>query len=148
MTSDRGTGNTLPFSCYEDEKERVVSHLRAPFATNASDTSLGEVWAEVNNRADACAHAQNKTGTLIGTAFTARDVMNVVDALEEDGKLRWWGKQQPLAKDLNQALLTDGIYLGMSYGTLLGSTIIAMFPDKIDKAVLDGVINAHEYYHM
>lgn len=23
-----------------------------------------------------------------------------------------------------------------------------MFPDKIDKAVLDGVVNAHEYYHM
>ncbi|KAE8342090.1 hypothetical protein BDV24DRAFT_173957 [Aspergillus arachidicola] len=123
----RGTGNTLPFSCYEDEEERLASGLRAPFATNASDTALGEVWAEAKNRADACVHAQNETGSLIGTAFTARDIMNVVDALEEDGKLRWWGQ---------------------SYGTLLGSTLIAMFPDKIDKAVLDGVINAHEYYHI
>ena len=34
----------------------------------------------------------------------------------------------------------------MSYGTLLGSTLIAMFPDKVDRALLDGVINAHEYY--
>lgn len=34
----------------------------------------------------------------------------------------------------------------MSYGTLLGSTLIAMFPDKVDRALLDSVINAHEYY--
>lgn len=123
----RGTGSTLPFSCYKDKEERVRSNLRAPIATNASDTSLGEIWAEVKNIADACVHTQNKTGALIGTAFTARDIMNVVDALEEDGKLRWWGQ---------------------SYGTLLGSTLIAMFPDKIDKAVLDGVMNAHEYYNI
>lgn len=53
-----------------------------------------------------------------------------------------------LAKDSNHTIFTDDIFLGQSYGTLLGSTLIAMFPDKIDKAVLDGVINAHEYYHM
>lgn len=90
-TCDRGTGNTLPFSCFEDEQERIAAALRAPFATKASDTALGQVWAEAKNRADACAHAQNETGSLIGTAFTARDIMQVVDALEEDGKLRWWG---------------------------------------------------------
>ena len=66
--------------------------MRVSIATNASDTSLGEIWAEVKNIADACVHTQNKTGALIGTAFTAQDIMNVVDALEEDRKLRWWGK--------------------------------------------------------
>lgn len=77
------------------------SNLRAPVATNASDVSLGEVWAEVKNKADACTHAQSETGALVGTAFTARDIMNVVDALEEDGKLRLWGKSHSLAKDLS-----------------------------------------------
>lgn len=36
---------------------------------------------------------------------------------------------------------------GASYGTTLGATVAAMFPDKIDKMVLDGVLNSHEYYH-
>jgi pimeloyl-ACP methyl ester carboxylesterase len=36
---------------------------------------------------------------------------------------------------------------GFSYGTLLGATVAAMFPDKMDKVVLDGVVNPFEYYH-
>lgn len=36
----------------------------------------------------------------------------------------------------------------MSYGSILGSTLIAMFPDRVDRALLDGVMNAHEYYQV
>ena len=34
----------------------------------------------------------------------------------------------------------------MSYGSGLGQTIAAMFPDRINRMVLDGVLNGHEYY--
>jgi len=37
--------------------------------------------------------------------------------------------------------------LGFSYGTTLGATVAAMFPDRIDKMILDGVQNPHEYHH-
>jgi len=45
--------------------------------------------------------------------------------------------------------VTDGddAALGMSYGTIMGATVAAMFPDRIDKVVLDGVVNAEQYYH-
>ena len=36
---------------------------------------------------------------------------------------------------------------GISGGTTLGATAAALFPDKVDKVILDGVMNAHEYYH-
>jgi hypothetical protein len=35
----------------------------------------------------------------------------------------------------------------MSYGTLLGATATAMFPDRMDRILLDGVVNAPNYYH-
>lgn len=34
----------------------------------------------------------------------------------------------------------------MSYGTALGATLAAMFPDRMNRVVLDGVLNPHEYY--
>jgi hypothetical protein len=43
--------------------------------------------------ADDCYEAQNKTGSLIGRAFVARDMMQIVDALDEDGLLRYWGEE-------------------------------------------------------
>jgi hypothetical protein len=33
-----------------------------------------------------------EVGELIGTGFTARDMMQIVDALDEDGMLRFWGE--------------------------------------------------------
>lgn len=39
------------------------------------------------------------------------------------------------------------ISAGLSYGATLGATAAAMFPDRIDKMILDGVQNPHEYYH-
>lgn len=37
--------------------------------------------------------------------------------------------------------------LGLSYGTALGATVVSMFPDRMDKVILDGVINPHDFYH-
>lgn len=36
---------------------------------------------------------------------------------------------------------------GLSAGALLGATVAATFPDRMDKLVLDGVSNAHQYYN-
>jgi len=85
-------------------------------------------WERASVGANICRKSGNgnETGELVGTAFVARDIMRVAEAVEEDGLLRYWG---------------------FSYGTTLGATLVAMFPDKVDKVILDGVQNPHEYYH-
>ncbi|KAK8065355.1 hypothetical protein PG997_012102 [Apiospora hydei] len=122
----RGTGNTIPFSCYQNETLRRAGQatVRQDWA-NSSDATPGRLWAEAQVLANDCGNAlANTTGSLVGTAFTARDFMEVVDALGEDGMLRYWG---------------------FSYGSYLGSTLAAMFPDRIDRMVLDGIVNIHEW---
>ena len=36
---------------------------------------------------------------------------------------------------------------GLSYGATLGQTVAAMFPDRMDKLVIDAVQNVQEYYN-
>ncbi|KXT15525.1 hypothetical protein AC579_3401 [Pseudocercospora musae] len=122
----RGTGHTLPFSCAANELEAQTMLQRFTQGGNASDTALGTTWAGADLAAAMCKRNGNNTGSRIGTAFTARDLISVVDALGEDGMLRYWG---------------------LSYGTTLGATVASMFPDRIDKIILDAVQNPHEYYH-
>ncbi|KAH7400966.1 hypothetical protein DE146DRAFT_654534 [Phaeosphaeria sp. MPI-PUGE-AT-0046c] len=120
----RGTGNTLPYACYKNASEQA---LVLPHATNvnASDVAVGEAWVGAGNLAGACA-VNMEFAPYVGTAAVARDHMSVVDALGEDGLLH---------------------YYGGSYGTALGATLAAMFPDRIGHMIVDGVIDAQEYYH-
>ncbi|KAI0114283.1 alpha/beta-hydrolase [Hypoxylon sp. NC0597] len=122
----RGTsGSRIPMSCIDNLFDAWSFYLyRTP--TNSSEVDLGDKWARGAMLAEACLKTQNKTGSVISSAFVARDMMSVVDALGEDGMLRYWG---------------------FSYGTTLGATIAAMFPDRVEKMILDGVQNPHEYYH-
>ncbi|KAL8938442.1 MAG: hypothetical protein Q9216_003892 [Gyalolechia sp. 2 TL-2023] len=121
----RGTSTTLPFSCYTSPERRAVATRSFSRFLNASDTAVGETWAAAQALGESCYENARDIGELIGTGYVARDIMQIVDALGEDGLLRYWG---------------------FSYGTVLGATVAAMFPDRMDKLVLDGCLNLHNYY--
>jgi len=63
------------------------------FAGNSLDLALGRLWGVTKLVSDDCYETQNKTGDLIGTAFVVRDMMQIVDAPDEDGLLRYWGEK-------------------------------------------------------
>jgi pimeloyl-ACP methyl ester carboxylesterase len=124
----RGTGYTIPFNCTgatglapTSNKKRELGNL---LSVNTTESFLEYGWELAGQTAEACAAQNNGTGTLLGTAFVARDVMQMADALSDDGLLN---------------------YYGWSYGTALGSYIAAMFPDRIGRMVLDGNVNPHDY---
>ncbi|KAK5172241.1 uncharacterized protein LTR77_003879 [Saxophila tyrrhenica] len=128
----RGTGNTIPFQCDVSAvagitvPSRKRDELGNLVSTNTTEVFLEGAWQSAGQVADAC-YAQNRedeTATLIGTAFVARDIMEIVDALDEDGLLR---------------------YYGWSYGTALGSYVAAMFPDRVESMVLDANVNPYDY---
>ena len=50
------------------------------------------MWAHAKAINNICEEKRGDIGELVGTPFVARDMMKIVDALNEDGKLRYWGK--------------------------------------------------------
>tara|TARA_R110002060_G_scaffold58549_14_gene68534 strand:+ start:244 stop:648 length:405 start_codon:yes stop_codon:yes gene_type:complete len=131
----------LTFQCYANDTEKAsAAPATGTGLTNSSDIAKGATWITNKVFGKQCAKNAGENGTLIGTAFTARDMLQVVDALGEDGLLRYWGRYCYLPVRAN---LTNA---GFSYGTLLGATVVSMFPDRMDKVILDGVMNAHQYY--
>ncbi|EJF61449.1 hypothetical protein DICSQDRAFT_60485 [Dichomitus squalens LYAD-421 SS1] len=61
----------------------------------------------------------------VGTASTVRDLIAMTDVIEGEGAL------------VN--------YIGGSYGTYLGARFVNMFPERVGKVILDGVINSAIY---
>ncbi|KIV88223.1 hypothetical protein PV10_09140 [Exophiala mesophila] len=120
----RGVNFTLPFTCYNSSSERSA---QAPPYTrgNSSDVALGHNFVSAGVSSQHCLRAASDRIGLIGTAYVARDMIRIVDALDEDGLLRFWG---------------------VSYGTILGATVSAMFPERVDRVVLDSNVNAQQYY--
>ncbi|KIV88713.1 hypothetical protein PV10_08371 [Exophiala mesophila] len=117
----RGVGLTIPYQCPQLCTEQSTG-------TSLSDPAfLNSTFVSLKDQGEYCAEqpVHRSLGELVGTAFTARDVNAVSEAINPDGLIRYWG---------------------FSYGTLLGSTIAAMFPEKVDRMILDGNINPTDYY--
>ena len=72
-------------------------------------------------------------GPHMTTAVTARDMLSVVNAFAETED----GKRAPKSHLLN--------YYGISYGTFLGQTYASMFPDRVGRVALDGVVSPQGY---
>jgi len=140
LTLSRGTGDTIPYTCY-NATDKSISALVTPATTDVSDTAPGIIFTSRYLETRACLREQAKYGDLVGTAFTARDMMQIVDALQEDGLLRFWGTS-------NVSVTRTEAYIstGFSYGSALGAAAAAMFPDRMDKVVIDAVVNLRQYY--
>ena len=139
----RGTSkNFLPFNCYETPQDRKDGTDTTEYA-ESSDASLGRLWTSGKILADACASVAKDEGERMSSAFVARDIMQLSEALGDED-VNYFGTRKPLGDSASTAVLI--MLLGMSYGTALGETLAAMFPDRINRMLLDGVLNPTEYY--
>ncbi|SMQ55332.1 unnamed protein product [Zymoseptoria tritici ST99CH_3D7] len=83
----RGTGWTLPAVCFANDTERTrVTNVPEAQGT---DYRFEETWNGNSAIAAACKEALKDFGSLIGSAYTARDMMEIVTASGEDGPLPW-----------------------------------------------------------
>ncbi|CAK5282286.1 unnamed protein product [Mycena citricolor] len=94
-------------------------------SVNESASSLADGWARgILHGQLAGERDVENTLQFINTDHTARDMLSVVHAHGFE-KLNYWG---------------------FSYGSVLGASFAAMFPDKVEGLIIDGVADSYNYF--
>ncbi|KAJ5681630.1 uncharacterized protein N7477_001570 [Penicillium maclennaniae] len=133
----RGVSNSgLHLDCFsEDVKARSAFYqLHRTGVTNVSSASLEEQYYSSSIYGKWSNHAvENNSPHSYHVTAVAHDLLTFIEAEAE------MTGQSPS----NAKLWCYGI----SYGTVIGSTFASMFPDRVGRIILDGVLNAEQYYH-
>lgn len=117
----RGVGQSTPsIDCRANQETQGIYSVPVP---TPLDIEVDAYVAKAQSYVDSCLATNGDILEHVSTANVARD-MDALRAAVGDEQLS---------------------YLGFSYGTFLGSTYAALFPDRYRALVLDGPIDAEEY---
>ena len=112
----RGVGKSTPVHCLTDaQTDEIIAADGSP----DNQAEIDRIVALNKSFANACARKSPDVYRFVDTVSAARDIDILRSALGDD-KLNWLGK---------------------SYGTFLGATYADLFPTRVGRMVLDGVIN-------
>lgn len=117
----RGINSSTPLAtCYPDAETR---NALSPGDYNELFDDSGRAYAFAQNFAKSCADTMGDHGLYINTPQTAADMNSILDAVGQK----------------------DMVYWGFSYGTLLGQTYAALFPERSHRVIIDGVVNQFDW---
>jgi len=118
----RGVGGSTPIRCYDSTEEEAAFESDYPMFPVTRDDSARSA-AKAADLANRCRARSGWELTHLSTANVARD-MDLLRQAIGDPKLS---------------------YVGYSYGSYLGETYAAMFPNRVAAVVLDSVIDPTRY---
>lgn len=161
----RGIGFTQPLAqCMPDNPSAWSWKLRESTEgiLGSSDAALGRLWSMSHAFGAACKEYSEASGEpdikqYISTASVARDMLEIAErhakwVVDQSNQLARDGRSTRVQSSNSangQTIYKHGevnlTYIGFSYGTYLGTTFAAMFPDRVGRLVLDGVVNVIDY---
>ncbi|CZR56074.1 uncharacterized protein PAC_05962 [Phialocephala subalpina] len=120
---------TLPSNLQKRSLEPLSGPELAPIFFEASYNQSVEIGVACQNSIG----GPTQAGPHVTTAIVVRDVISIVDAhaASEQGR-----------SCENASLLN---YWGFSYGTVIGQTFASMFPNRLGRVILDGVVNPDDW---
>ncbi|KAK4161503.1 TAP-like protein-domain-containing protein [Cladorrhinum sp. PSN259] len=144
----RGVAFSTPSaSCYATELDRAADALQKQGLPSVLTQQGQRVHFETSRALGRLCEATTGEGGVfmhMSTASVARDMLEIVEGFDK--------LQKGVVDDGNNGTRkrSDGEsprlqYLGFSYGTHLGNTFASMFPDRIGRMALDGVVDAEDY---
>lgn len=152
----RGTGNTTAkLDCFENTTARGIAALqeRTIGPLDASGNTLRRQWALTQAYGQICEQSVGNDSVLpyLTTASTARDMVEMVDRVDELRKKTAQaastgdGDDSDTGSEAGSSAPARIMYWGFSYGTHLGNTFASMFPGRVGRMIIDGVINPDDY---
>ena len=163
----RGIGNTSPVAMCFDAGPASWSWMLREMAEGilgSSDAALGRLWSMNQALGDTC-HRTTEGDDIkqfITTASVARDMIELIERHGEwkESEARRLISQEAAVRNRKTGLCQlPGLpqylaykpgeeklqYWGFSYGTFLGSTFASMYPSRVSRLILDGVVDADDY---
>ncbi|KAF8188141.1 Alpha/Beta hydrolase protein [Mycena galopus ATCC 62051] len=122
----RGVSYSTPIaSVFETDVERALWNSGSlPTSLNASSNAIPNAWGRAH---------------LFGTLAAQRDASQILKYLTTDN----------VARDMLYITQKFGFdklqYYGVSYGSFLGATFAALFPDKVERILIDGVLDPNAW---
>ncbi|KAA5824951.1 alpha/beta hydrolase [Saccharopolyspora hirsuta] len=110
----RNTAHSTPITCVDP-----ATYWKTPLPDPDSPQTREQNWQRAQQYADGCQQRAGKYLPHLTTPNNARDMDRVREALGEE-KIS---------------------YLGYSYGTYLGAVYGQLFPERVDRMLLDSVVN-------
>ncbi|ETS79188.1 hypothetical protein PFICI_09041 [Pestalotiopsis fici W106-1] len=125
----RGVGASVPrIDCWGSSRKRHDWAMQMSGVVDSHPGMLFDALAQFDALSRQCETHMNATtpGLLshISTASHARDMLEISEQMGFR-KLKYWG---------------------ISYGTILGGTFAAMYPDRVERLVSDGNVDYHDWY--
>ncbi|KAJ6582253.1 TAP-like protein-domain-containing protein [Mycena capillaripes] len=119
----RGIGRSIPHASYFDNRaEREIWGNPQVVSINASADGLARAWAQGMVEGQLAGQRDDGSLAFINTDHTARDMLRIMRAHSRE-KVQYWG-----------------------FSSVLGATFASMFPDHVERLVIDGVVDSENYF--
>ena len=166
----RGINNTTPrFTCFPTPaaRDRWTIESLAEGILGSSESAFPNLWARMQALGNGCSaraiHSEEKGDKLATHVNTTPQIADMVAILELHGQWRekqarqWLSSQEAkqLSKERKAKIMERTrwkkaqerlFFWGVSYGTVIGATFAAMQPHRIQRVVIDGVVDTPDYY--
>jgi pimeloyl-ACP methyl ester carboxylesterase len=167
----RGVGETTPGAfCFEDGPTSWSWALREKEdgIIGSSDAALGRLWGMNQALGTSCSHHSESGDDIkkfMTTASVARDMLEIVEKHAEWKSYETQRISDEIFKRAVERSRKTGYralpstpkyvpyirgkaslqYWGVSYGSFLGNTFASMYPSRVGRLILDGVVDAEDY---
>lgn len=136
----RGIANSEPqMNCYPGNnlgRQALTLRLIGSGSLDTSPQSVSYQYSAAKAQGKRCEDKVKDLMPFVNTPSVARDLLAMVDKAEE---LRRYETK------FNSTEIPRLQYLGISYGTAIGQYFVALFPGRVGRLALDGIVDIVDY---
>jgi pimeloyl-ACP methyl ester carboxylesterase len=127
----------------------MLLEMRGTWGLDRGASSLAYTAAIRDNFGRRCKEADSGIDIMphAGTASVARDMVEMLDKIDalRAKEASNEAQERPELKKRTEAPVPRLQYIGFSYGTVLGNYFASLFPGRVGRMILDGVIDADDF---